>query len=245
MSLELSVDEIVNTLKRSSLTTILVEGKDDVLIYRWIENEIGIVNASFFPCGGRDKLLQVFERREEFSGIKTVFVADKDTFVYVNPPESLNEIIWTNGYSIENDLYYGRNIELLLDNDEKVAFLKSLNSFIAYYAFEIQNFLENKDFCFRKHPQSIICELQNEVKEVFLKEIDFIEAKAEIQENLRSNYDVLIRGKSLFALLTRILSKRGRAIKHSKMTLLEHCYRTHRSEMFIDLIGRIEKKIYA
>lgn len=244
MNLELTVDEIVNTLKRSSLTTVLVEGKDDILIYRWIESEIGIFNANFFPCGGRGKLLEVFERRDEFQHIKTVFVADKDAFVYVNPPENLDEIIWTNGYSIENDLYFGRKIETLLDKGENEIFLKSLNSFVKYYAFEIQNFLEGKKFCFSNHPQHILCEIQNEVKQDFLSEINFIKAKENIEDNLKNNYDVLIRGKSLFALLTRILSKHNRTIKHSKLTLLEHCYRTHRSEKFIELISKIEKKIF-
>lgn len=244
MALELTVDEIVDTLKRSSLTTVLVEGKDDVLLYRWMENEIGITNASFFPCGGRDKLLQVFGRRNEFSNLKTIFVADKDAYVYINPPEDLNEIIWTNGYSIENDLYE-RKIETLLDNDEKSMFLKSLNSFIDYYAFEIENFLEGKSYCFRNHPQHIICETKNEVKREFLESINFKDPKKEIKQDLEERYDVLIRGKSLFALLTRILSKQSRQIKHSKMSLLEHCFRTHKSQRFINLIGEIQARISA
>ncbi len=245
MNLELTVDEIVETLKRSSLTTVLVEGTDDVLIYRWIEDEIGIVNANFFPCGGRDKLLQVYERRSEFADITTVFVADKDTFVYINPPEEYKNIIWTNGYSIENDLYFGRNIESLLSPEENREFLKSLDSFISYYAFEIENFIEKRDFCFKNHPQHIICELQNEVKQEFLEEINFIKAKEEIEIDLKERYDVLIRGKSLFALLTRLLNKKTRHIKHSKLSLLEHCYRTHRSEKFIELIETIRINISA
>jgi hypothetical protein len=245
MSLDLTVDEIVDTLKRSSLTTVLVEGKDDILIYRWIESEIGVVNANFFPCGGREKLLQVFERRSEFPDLKTIFVADKDAYVYVNPPENLSEIIWTNGYSIENDLYFGRNIESLLDEQEKDIFSTSLNSFIEYYAFEVENFLEGREFCFSNHPQHLICDFQNIVKQDFLEQINFVRAKDEVVENLRNNYDVLIRGKSLFALLTRILSKPKRPIKHSKLTLLEHCYRTHKSGKFIELIYRINEKIYA
>lgn len=245
MKLDLTVDEIVDTLKRSSLTTVLVEGSDDVLIYRWIEDEIGIVNANFFPCGGRDKLLQVYARRSEFPDITTVFVADKDSFVYINPPKEYENIIWTNGYSIENDLYFGRNIESLLSPDESQEFLKSLNSFVAYYAFEIENFLENKDFSFRKHPQHIICEIQNEVKQEFLEEINFKKANQVIETDLIERYDVLIRGKSLFALLTRILNKKTRQIKHSKLSLLEHCYRTHRSVKFIELIESIKIKISA
>lgn len=244
MALELSVDEIVDTLKRSSLKTVLVEGKDDVLLYRWMENEIGITNASFFPCGGRDKLLQVFERRNEFPNLKVVFVADKDSFVYTNTPEGLNEIIWTNGYSIENDLYE-RKIEALLDNDERTIFLKSLNSFIDYYAFEIENFLNGRKYCFRNHPQHIICETKNEVRREFLESINFSDPKKEIRKDLEERYDILIRGKSLFGLLTRILSKQSRQIKHSKMSLLEHCYRTHKSQRFISLIVEVQARISA
>lgn len=215
------------------------------MIYRWIEDEVGVVNASFFPCGGRDKLLQVFERRNEFLNIKTVFVADKDAFVYVNPPNRYNEILWTNGYSIENDLYFGRQIEALLSKEEQTIFLKSLNSFIEYYAFEIQNYINGKEYCFKKHPQHIICEFKNEVKQEFLQEINFIKADKQIEDNLKDNYDILIRGKSLFALLTRILCKTSREIKHSKASLLEHCYRTHKSKKFIELITRIKTKISA
>jgi hypothetical protein len=245
MVLELTVDEIIETLKRSSLTTVLVEGVDDVMIYRWLEDEIGIQNANFFPCGGRDKLLQIFDRRAEFPNIKAVFVADKDAYVYLNPPANLSEIIWTNGYSIENDLYFGRNIESLLDQEEKEIFSTSLNNFIEYYAFEIQNFVDGKDYCFRNHPQHLICETQNIVKQEFLDQINFVSPRIDIVDNLRENYDVLIRGKSLFALLTRILSKHSRPIKHSKLSLLEHCYRTHKSEKFIELIRNINMKICA
>ena len=245
MGLELTIDEIVETLRRSSLTTILVEGVDDVMIYRWLEDEIGITKANFFPCGGRDKLLQVYERRTEFKHLKTVFVADKDTFVYINPPEKYNEIIWTNGYSIENDLYFGRRIEDLLSNDEKDIFIKSLNNFIQYYSFEIENFLAQKEFNFKSHPQHILCDLQHIIKQDFLEQINFVAPNSTTVNMVRENYDVLIRGKSLFAILTRILSNSSRKIKHSKNSLLEHCYRTHKSEMFTNLLTEINKKISA
>ncbi|MES2513570.1 MAG: DUF4435 domain-containing protein [Bacteroidota bacterium] len=243
MGLELTVDEIVETLKRSSLTTVIVEGKDDVLIYRWIEDEIGITNASFFPCGGRGKLLKVFERKNEFSHIKTVFVADKDCYVYNVTPIIYDEILWTHGYSIENDLYHGKQIERLLSKDENKTFLKSLNSFIEYYAFEVENFLNDRLFCFKHHPQKILCDVKHELKVDFLQEINFTTANDKTKSYILENYDTLIRGKSLFALLTRILSHSHREIKHSKNSLLEHCYRTHRSEQFISLITEINSRI--
>ena len=245
MELVLTVDEIVETLKRSDLTTILVEGKDDIIVYRWIEEEIGILNVNFLPCGGRGKLLEVFDRRSEFSDLKTIFVADKDTYVYINPPENLDEIIWTNGYSIENDLYYGRQVEGLLNRDEQEVFSTSLNSFIEYYSFEVQNLIDGNEYQLRNHPQHIVCNIQNIVKAEFLAQRSFIKAPEELENNIIENYDVLIRGKSLFALLTRILSHPNRNIKHSKMSLLEHCYKTHRSDKFIELIQKIRNKISA
>lgn len=245
MALELTVDEIIETLKRSSLTTVLVEGVNDVLIYRWIEDEIGIHNANFFPCGGRNNLLQVFERRNEISHLKAVFVADKDAYVYINPPENYDGIIWTNGYSIENDLYYGRKIEQIFSKKENEVFIKSLNNFIEYYAFEIENFLNSREYCFRKGPQHVLCDLQHTIKQEFLQQINFIKPKQEIVKNLKENYDVLIRGKSLFGLLSRILNSKSRKIKHTKFSLLEHCYRTHKSEMFVRLLSEINRKISA
>ena len=243
MELELTVDEIIATLKRTSLTTVLVEGRDDVMIYRWLEDEIGVHNASFMPCGGRSKLINIFERRSEFPMSKVIFVADKDSYIYTSTPKEYDEIIWTNGYSIENDLYYGRDIEKILSNEEKNIFVKSLHSFIKYYAFEVEKMLMgNIDYTLRTHPQHILCELQHLVKEEYLESINFIQPSNEIVKTITDNYDVMIRGKTLFALLTRILSNKNRKIKHSKDSLLEHCYRSHRSIKFTELLNRINHK---
>ncbi|PDS22184.1 DUF4435 domain-containing protein [Flavobacterium branchiophilum] len=245
-NLQLTVDEIIATLQRTSLTTVLVEGTDDVMIYRWIEDEIGITKANFMPCGGRRNLIEIFERRSEYPNVKVIYVADKDSYIYTSTPEEYNEIIWTNGYSIENDLYFGRNIESILSKEEKDIFVKSLDSFIEYYSFEVEKMLSgSKDFTLRNHPQHIICEIQHIVKQEYLDSINFKSASTEIIQNIKTNYDVMIRGKSLFALLTRIVSNKNREIKHSKPSLLEHCYRTHRSEKFNELLVKINQKISA
>jgi hypothetical protein len=245
MALELTVDEIIETLKRSSLTTVLVEGTDDVMIYRWIEDEVGIHNANFMPCGGRKNLIDIFKRKDEFPNSKVVFVADKDTYIYSTIPIELTDIIWTNGYSIENDLYAGRDIERILSQDEKAIFVKSLNNFIEYYSFEVQKFLNKEDFSLRGHPQHLLCDVEHVVKHEFLQSVNFIKPSDELYGEILGNYDVMLRGKSLFALLTRIVSHKDREIKHSKASLLEHCYRTHRSVRFSELLSRINEKISA
>lgn len=244
MQLHLDEDEIVEYLKRSSLTTVLVEGKDDMIIYRWIESEIGIQNANFLSCGGRDRLLKVFNRRDEFSHIKTVFVADKDSFVYDKTPDELNEIIWTKGYSIENDLYEGKKIELLLNVNEKVKFRKAVKNFITYYAFEVEQFQKKLIYNFANHPNQVLCDA-HELKPDFLAEINFASPSEETIEQLQNEYDLLIRGKSLFALLVRFLSSKNRNIKHRKNSLLEHCFKMHRSASMDDIIKQLKEKLYA
>lgn len=244
MQLNLTEDEIVEYLKRSSLTTVLVEGKDDMIIYRWIEEEIGIHNANFMSCGGRDRLLKVFARRNEFSHIKTIFVADKDAYVYDSVPDNLNEIIWTSGYSIENDLYQGQRIEQLLDINEKVKFRKAVDNFITYYAFEVEQFQKKLIFNFANHPNQILCDAQ-ELKQDFLSEINFQNPNATTIKYLQEEYDLLLRGKSLFALLIRFLSSKKRKIKHNKNSLLEHCFKMQKSESVVSIIEQLKEKLYA
>ena len=245
MALELTVEEIIATLQRTSLTTVLVEGTDDMIIYRWIEDEIGVHNADFMPCKGRENLIKIFNRRNEFPDAKVIFVADKDTYIYTNIPQELDDIIWTNGYSIENDLYFGKNIEQILSNSEKEIFVKSLNNFLQYYCFEVEKFLNGDDYTLRNHPQQVLCDVEHTIKDEFLQSINFNSPSDELLTKIVDNYDIMLRGKTLFALLTRIVSKKGREVKHSKASLLEHCYRTHRSEKFIELLEKINQKISA
>jgi hypothetical protein len=244
MDLNLTVNELVETLKRSSLTTVLVEGKDDILIYRWIEKEIGIEKANFLSCGGRGKLLEVFERRNEFSQIKTVYVADKDCYVYDNVPQQYLDIIWTNGYSIENDLYFGGKIEKLLDENEVIKFNIALKNFVEYYAYEIENYKNNINYSFRNHPNKVLTD-KYELCPHFLGTVNYYKPNQQEIDDLADNYDILIRGKTLFSLLLKFLSHKKRAIKHSKKALLEHCYKLHRNQATTELIEKINIKLCA
>jgi hypothetical protein len=244
MKLHLSVDEIVETLKRSSLTTVLVEGKDDMTIYRWIEEKIGITNANFLPCGGRDKLIQVFERRDEFSHIKTVFVADKDGYVYSGIPAEYEDIVWTKGYSIENDLYSGKFAERLLSVAEDVNFRVSLRNFITYYAFEVEQYNKRLIYNFSNHPNQILTD-SHQLNTDFLQSVNFQNPTPETIEYLQNEYELLIRGKSLFALLLRFLCHKNRDIKHKKNILFETCFKLNENNCINELTGEIERRLYA
>jgi hypothetical protein len=242
MILHLTEEEIIQTLRRSSLTTVIVEGKDDMMIYRWIEKQVGIELVNFLPCGGRQTLLNIFNRRDEFSHIKTIFIADKDTFVYTGIPNEYSDIIWTTGYSIENDLYYGRFAEKLLDINEELKFRIALKNFTTYYAFEYANFQKQLVYNFATHPNQVLDKNHNLNME-YLQDINFNHPTQSDIDFLLSQYEVLLRGKSLFALLQRFLSHRNRDVKHSSKAIFECCIKMSPSVLIEEIVIKIRNAL--
>ena len=139
-----TVNELVATLSRSRLPTVIVEGKDDMRIYRWVEQRVGTQNANVLPTGGRNTLLKVYDRRKEFPKLPVAFVADRDLWLFSGIPGGYSGIIWTRGYSIENDLYAGAELENLLDVHEVDVHQEVLNVIIEWFAFEVGEFLEGR-----------------------------------------------------------------------------------------------------
>lgn len=233
----LTDEEIVSYLKHSSLPTLLVEGKDDMSIYRWIEEDCGAI-FDIFQCHGRKTLFKVFDRRNEINNVKIAFVADKDTFVFNKVPNKYNDIIFTNGYSIENDLYYGRRIEGLLSHRELLIYQKSIKEYCRYYASQVERVNHAESYNLRILPCKILDENTHELIPSNLG-FSFIEPSDEVYNNVVDNYDKLIRGHSLFSLLFRIISKRKKDPKYSHIQLYEMCYRTMRSEIMNLLVHKI------
>ncbi len=102
-----TVKEVVSILSHSSKQTILVEGPDDRMVYRLLKQHIKPLKAFPIDCGGRNNLLSIYEQRNQFSHLKTVFLADKDLYVFLGIPDEYSDVLWTTGYSIENDIYAG------------------------------------------------------------------------------------------------------------------------------------------
>jgi hypothetical protein len=238
MSLHLTEDELIAYLKNSDLNTIIVEGKDDATIYRWLEEEIGNFNISVMPCQGRDTLLKIFERKNEIQNIKIAFIADKDKYVYTGVPDNYSDIIWTNGYSIENDLYYGGYLESLLDKSEKENFKKALDNFIIHYSVKIDQIRKGFDEIINYHPNVILSETY-ELK----TNIELDENIELIFNEIKESYQLLIRGKSLFSILLLILSHKNRAVRHKKSSLMEICLKCNTENLIPNLAREATKKI--
>jgi hypothetical protein len=236
-SKDLTVDEIVAALRHTSIPSIIVEGKDDVMIYRWILRDAGISDDRLFPCTGRNNLLKVFSRRNEFPRTPTLFIADKDVYVYNGIPTDYSDVLFTWGYSIENDLYYGRSIDQLLTEEETKSYEKARKNFIRYYGCQLEKLKENRPYNFRLSPFVILDSNYELVTDKI--EHTFAEPTQETCNYLLDNYDLVVRGHSVFQLLQLFLSKSGRDATHSTHSLYELCYRMHRTQY----MGRIQNEI--
>ena len=217
----LSEDEMVSYLKRTLSPTILVEGNDELSIYnRYLQDKINVEDISILTCDGRAKLLNVFKRRAEFKNTKVVFVADKDMWFFTGIPEEYdNKVVFTDGYSLENDLYIESFFNRLLDANEARNFDNLIKELSIWFAFEVNRYKEiDQAWCDRDVNQ--ICP-EKFLSESFKESINFVEPPAYIVESVYSEYTRALRGKNLFQALVRFLSHKNRKSKFSRENLIE------------------------
>lgn len=206
----MTAEEIISSLSHSKLPTVIVEGKDDLLIYRWFEKEIQSKRIEFFPCGGRTTLFKVYENRAKFSHLPVLFIADQDMFVFTEIPEEYENICFTKGYSIENDLFADGEQNLIeeLFPEERIIYQEILESLIEWFAFEVEIYLKDpKDAKFSGITllsNKKMLDKQASFSSEFLTERDFKTPSQETVSALSKNYPLKMRGKFLFQVFLKI-----------------------------------------
>ena len=240
----LTENVLVATLRRSRLPTVIVEGKDDMQIYQWAERRVGVQKANVLPVGGRETLLSVYERRNEFAHLPVAFVADRDLWLFSGIPPIYRDIIWTQGYSIENDLYAGAELENLLNADEADEHRQVLDSIIKWFAFEVEEHLEDREAQVDKHCNEIVPIGKTEMDQGFCTRRGFRSPNEELHQQIKDEYQLQLRGKSLFEILIRFLNAPNRRPKYRILALYEIAVKMADSHEWIDrLIGEIEHTI--
>lgn len=222
-----TVDEIVNTLKRSFIPTILIEGKDDVFVYRWLKSKLNTSLINIQACGGRKKLFSIHDRRSEFFGKKVIFIADKDAYRFDGVPEERDSIIFTSGYCIENDIFEGSNISDFLDDEDKDNYDLLRKIIVKWFAFEVDKYHIEKVSSHRAslsvatHVNVISPIGLNSICPQFSNTSGYVEPDEQVLNSIIIEYNLNVRGKQLFQMLSRFLSKRGRFSSFSEKNLVE------------------------
>lgn len=218
----LSLNEIIETLRRSNLPTVVTEGSDDYLFYRRVEDELKAYGVSLFPAGGRDMVLQLFENRKLIGRNDVMFLIDADLWVYSGVPSAYihRKIICTDGYSIENDLYRDGDLEDFLLDAEKVRFQAELSTVVDWYSFAVEKCCRSDPISMSEHPNRVIGP-GGGVEESFAAACGYTCRSATYHPIIMSDYRKFLRGKTLLELLVRHLSPSNRAVKFGKKQLME------------------------
>ena len=203
----MTVEQLVGVLRRSRKPSIVVEGDDDVIIYRELAKRIGILEVALRSSGGREKLLQVYDRRSEFTQIPVAFIADQDMWLFSGIEPSYEDVIWTNGYSIENDLYSDADLERLLDESDTAEHQQILDSISTWFAFAVEEYLAGNAPNLALHCDEMVPPGKTDLDAGFCTRHGFHVPNAERVQQIRNTYQLLLRGKQLFQLLVRFLSK--------------------------------------
>lgn len=230
----LTPEIIIQTLKRSSLKTVLIEGVDDLQIYRNIEEDLDHLNIDFFPCGGKSCLIEIFKRRDDVSN-RLLFICDSDMWLFVPPPVSLNKsLILTNGYSIENELYQDGLMVLnsLFSDAELERKNELIRNICLWFAYEVSKVLVNNnhdskfsDVTILNH--RIIEPQENHFTEDFLLERNFQDPDEALFEDIHENYTIKLRGKYIFQVLEKLFQERPRSqVRYRRDQLFDLVYRT-------------------
>ena len=237
---------LVGMLHNSQLPTVIVEGKDDHQIYQWVERCAGSQKANVLSVGGRETLLAVYKRRNEFAHLPVAFVADRDLWLFSGIPSDYPDVIWTEGYSIENDLYADANLENLLDADEVEEHQQVLDAIIEWFAFEIEEHLADREARVATHCNQVVPPGKTEMDQGFRNSRGFRSPNQTLHQRIKDVYQLQLRGKTLFQVLVRFLSAANRRPKHSTSGLYEFAVKMTSPQPLMDrLIGEIEQTMRA
>ncbi|MGP5323640.1 DUF4435 domain-containing protein [Vreelandella titanicae] len=214
-------DELFQLLKRTSLPTVLVEGVDDIIFYRKIEEDLSYLNVDVLPAGNKDFVLGLMKKLEDEGCSNSIaFVVDKDLWVHGIPSEFSGKInlVTTDGYSIENDLFDDGNLLELLSVKEMDEFMEDMHKFLDWYALAINRVLSGKNGAFRTHPGKVLDDAEFFDEETRLEDNEVYPSR--LRSEIEAEYKKILRGKSLLAIMNRRLSKNGRDVKFSVKQLM-------------------------
>ena len=236
-----TADEIIASLKHTNLPTIVVEGKDDMKIYRLLEKSLHH-QISILQCGGRTTLLEVFERKEEFKNPNVIFIADSDMYVFSEiPPKYISDVLqFTKGYSIENDLYMDGQKMLdsaVLNHTELEKKQAILENVIKWFAFQVECDKNTGVFSCKVKEVNLNSTkymLKNKTNFAanFLTNQNYKPASTAILADLKANYATKLRGKFLFQIYQKIFLEQidKERVKYSEMQLFSLCFNTATAE---------------
>lgn len=224
----MNVDEIVSTLRHGTLSYLVVEGKTEMQLYRHLVAGVQAGALELQVCDGRDALLAIYRRRAEFAHVRVIFVADQDLWIHQPSEKDIYpDVIWTDGYCIENDILQAYPIAgMFLEPDEQAKLNAGLDALVDWFAFEVNEFLNGRNAETRHAVPNVLDKEIDSMCQQFVARRGWTAPPPALRASLRADPWRLIRGKQLVQLLARHLDKVGRVPRYSPAAIVDICIRS-------------------
>ena len=212
---KLTAEDALAALSRSSLPTVITEGSDDYRIMRKIESRLSDIGVDFLPLGGKKTVLEVWRRLPDARRHSVVTIVDLDLWILQGVPAEYQgeDIIYTFGFSIENDIFIDANLINLCDDEEKERFFNELSLVSSWYSGEIQKALRDDPYEIKVHAAEVINRGG--------LPINLDDDGNQLDNIIQLNYAQVVRGKTLIELLARQLNRHGRFAKFGYKQIYE------------------------
>lgn len=241
--LDYTYEELKSQLEHSCTLKplLLVEGIYDIIFYRSIIEDYDL-DFEIQKCSGRTDLLKLYRDKDGFTR-PTIYCADKDFYIFLKIPKEYKGIIFTKGYSLENDLtlHNKKRIEKKLKSYSK-CLKNSLETILNWYAYNVDliirrqggkidrkaGFLLDKKLSLNTHIKDIVC--NNE----------------ELLEKIKSNYYIYYQGHLLISIISYVLgfcNKKDSSIIRYDNEQLFDIFSDNAKQYKNQLVKKIEKKI--
>lgn len=242
MEVQCTAKELIATLVKSSIPTVLVEGSDDMQVYRWIEDGVPR-GVDVMATGGRINLLEIYKERAKIK-VPIAFVADRDLWSFAECPAEYSEVIFTKGFSMENDVLDGSPIEQLFSAEEQDVLARCMKELSIWFAYEVEEYLAGKAYVINCFPGKILKGNPLAFDASAILPQVFRMPSAEMLKKVADDFRMKFRGKNLLALYNFLFQMRpsGRP-KYSKGALLEIATKILETETKKRLIALIKKSL--
>ncbi len=211
-----------------------------MIIYRRFEDNLAHVGVSVLPVGGRRKLLQVFDRRHEIPlSVKAIFIADQDTWINSGVPREYQDqkLLFTDGYSIENDVYRDGELWKLLQIPDRNRYEEEIKIFVEWYALALSRHLADSTCTIALHHDHVLNPAQKSALLALQPAESYPNA---LRQEILNDYGRLLRGKSLFPLFIKHTNAKGRGVRHTDSGLFD-MVAVNPGALLKDLLSRVEQ----
>lgn len=242
----MSVPVIIATIQRcTSGKYVVVEGVDDIVVYRNLITIYHTKGIKVISAGGRDKVLEVFNGLCGSDALnKAIFIVDQDSWIFSGIPSKYQHerIICTSGYSIENDIYLDKQLEsLMLATNVYSTFEENLKIYLRWFTLAITRFCTDNNSSSEKldiHPTTFFKD-QTSIDSYCALKADEV-FPTEVYNDLLLNYSLKFRGKCLLPLAVNCLGQRPGEAKYNTKTIMEETSCVGRGTYLNLLFGKVE-----